>query len=97
MARSNEVADEVISSMRTVRSFANENGEARKYDDRLSYVLKIGIKKSLAFTGYTWINEVDLQIFYEETYFDEICIIHNCSCLIYWYLSLFYGMVVIWC
>ncbi len=35
IARANEVAEEVISAMRTVRSFANEDGVAREYAEKL--------------------------------------------------------------
>lgn len=58
LARSNEVAEEVISTMRTVRSFANEVGESFRYDKKLEDVVKIGMKRSLALTGYYWITEV---------------------------------------
>uniref|UniRef100_A0A915J4T7 Uncharacterized protein n=1 Tax=Romanomermis culicivorax TaxID=13658 RepID=A0A915J4T7_ROMCU len=63
LAKTNEVAEEVIGSMRTVRSFANEEGESRRYNTSLIETLKIGKSKSLAFTGFTWINEwIDLIV-----------------------------------
>ena len=35
IAKTNEVAEEVISSVRTVRSFANEDGAAKEYAKKL--------------------------------------------------------------
>lgn len=58
LAKANEVAEEVISSMRTVRSFANEHGESRRYDGKMGEVLKVRKRQTYAFIGYTWINEV---------------------------------------
>ena len=53
------MADEVLSSMRTVRSFANEEAEADRYWDFLTETLAIMRTKSLAHIGYIFANEVD--------------------------------------
>jgi ATP-binding cassette subfamily B (MDR/TAP) protein 9 len=58
LAKANEVADEVLSSMRTVRSFANEMAEADRYGSFLNITLNISKKKAWAYVGYIWTNEV---------------------------------------
>eukprot|EP00118_Oscarella_pearsei_P010817 m.68548 g.68548 ORF g.68548 m.68548 type:complete len:655 (+) comp35533_c0_seq4:565-2529(+) len=52
LAKANNVAEEVISSMRTVRSFANEKGETDKYAVKLKGTLRLNIKQALAYFGY---------------------------------------------
>ena len=44
LANANSLADETISSARTVRSFANEKGESENYYEKMkvAYLLKIG-------------------------------------------------------
>jgi ATP-binding cassette subfamily B (MDR/TAP) protein 9 len=44
--------------MRTVRSFACENKEAERFEDRLQTTLDVSKKKAVAYLGYTWINEL---------------------------------------
>ncbi|VDM95171.1 unnamed protein product [Thelazia callipaeda] len=56
-AVANHVAEEVISSMRTVRSFACEKLEVRRFEQHLESTLKLNQKKALAYMGYTWTNE----------------------------------------
>lgn len=58
MARANEVAEEVCSSMRTVRSFANESDEAARYATKLDVTYGLKIKEAFAFAGYMWSNQV---------------------------------------
>lgn len=58
LARANEVAEEVCSSMRTVHSFANEDEEAKRYSERLNVTYKLKIKESFAFAGYMWSTQV---------------------------------------
>uniref|UniRef100_A0A914WAM2 ABC-type antigen peptide transporter n=1 Tax=Plectus sambesii TaxID=2011161 RepID=A0A914WAM2_9BILA len=58
LAKANEVADEVLSSMRTVRSFANEMNEADRYSSFLNVTLDIAKKKAWAYVGYIWTNEI---------------------------------------
>uniref|UniRef100_H2YGY8 Uncharacterized protein n=1 Tax=Ciona savignyi TaxID=51511 RepID=H2YGY8_CIOSA len=53
-AKANEVAQDVCSSMQTVRSFANESGEISEYKQRLFDVLKIQIKQAMSYTVYVW-------------------------------------------
>uniref|UniRef100_H2Z4F0 ABC-type oligopeptide transporter ABCB9 n=1 Tax=Ciona savignyi TaxID=51511 RepID=H2Z4F0_CIOSA len=56
-AKANEVAQEVCSSMQTVRSFANEKSEAAQYKLRLKDVLKIQIKQAVSYSFYQWCTE----------------------------------------
>lgn len=58
LARANEVAEEVCSSMRTVHSFANEDEEAKRYSERLNVTYKLKIKESFAFAGYMWSTQL---------------------------------------
>ncbi|CAI4228229.1 unnamed protein product [Auanema sp. JU1783] len=58
IGKANHIAEEVLSTMRTVRSFACEHREAKRFDDHLETTLKMGKKKSVAYMGYTWTNEV---------------------------------------
>jgi ABC-type multidrug transport system fused ATPase/permease subunit len=62
LARVNEVAEEVISSMRTVHSFANERDEVSRYDQKLQLTKKLKMKEAVAYAGYIWSNEVCQQI-----------------------------------
>ncbi|KAI6183113.1 Antigen peptide transporter 2 [Aphelenchoides bicaudatus] len=62
IAEANRVAEESIGSMRTVRSFACENKEAERFEDRLQKTLEISKKKAVAYLGYTWINELSENI-----------------------------------
>lgn len=52
LALTNEVADEVISSMQTIRSFANEPGEIERYSDRLHGVYSLLFKQASAWCVY---------------------------------------------
>lgn len=58
IAKANEVAEEVISAMRTVRSFANENGVKKEYAEKLDATYSLKLKESVAYGGYTCCNEV---------------------------------------
>ncbi|EKX49343.1 hypothetical protein GUITHDRAFT_68014 [Guillardia theta CCMP2712] len=51
-ARCNADAEEVIGSMRTVRSFGCEEEEVRRYEQELQEILRLGIKQASAYTGY---------------------------------------------
>ena len=57
IAQANQIAEQAISSIRTVRSFACEMKECQRFDDKLDYTLSINRKKSVAYMGYTWMNE----------------------------------------
>ena len=61
LARANEVAEEVFSSMRTIRSFANESEEMSRYADKLNVTYKLKLKESVAYAGYLWCNQVLLN------------------------------------
>uniref|UniRef100_A0A915AK02 Uncharacterized protein n=1 Tax=Parascaris univalens TaxID=6257 RepID=A0A915AK02_PARUN len=56
VAGANEIADEVMSTMRTVRSFACESRESDRFEKSLDDVVKISKKKSISFIGFTWVN-----------------------------------------
>jgi len=60
-AYANEVAEEICSSMQTVRSFANEEEEKQRYSDRLHNVYKVQRKQAISYSGYIWSNEVRLR------------------------------------
>lgn len=54
LADANKVAEETISSMRTVRSFANECGEADSYYAKLLVMFELNKKQALAYACYMW-------------------------------------------
>ncbi|CEF66655.1 ATP-binding cassette sub-family B member 9 [Strongyloides ratti] len=57
IADANKKAEEVLSTMRTVRSFACEIKEADQFETCLYRTLDVRRKESLAYMGYTWMNE----------------------------------------
>ncbi|KAK6727498.1 hypothetical protein RB195_005279 [Necator americanus] len=57
IADANQIAEEVLSTMRTVRSFACERREADRFEGKLGETLKMNRKKAIAYMGYTWNNE----------------------------------------
>ncbi|XP_051899583.1 antigen peptide transporter 1 [Pristis pectinata] len=58
LARANDVAMETFSSMRTVRSFANEDGECRRYADRLHDTFQLNKREALLYAVYMWTNSL---------------------------------------
>ncbi|XP_053182223.1 ATP-binding cassette sub-family B member 9 [Scomber japonicus] len=65
LAEANKVAEETISAMRTVRSFANENGEAESYYAKLLVMFQLNKKQALAYACYMWsscISELALEV-----------------------------------
>ncbi|CAL8347627.1 unnamed protein product [Lota lota] len=65
LAEANKVAEEVVSSMRTVRSFACEEREADSYYSRLLVMYRLNHKQALAYACYMWsscISELALQV-----------------------------------
>uniref|UniRef100_A0A0R3RVW7 ATP-binding cassette sub-family B member 9 n=1 Tax=Elaeophora elaphi TaxID=1147741 RepID=A0A0R3RVW7_9BILA len=58
IAVSNHVAEQVISTMRTVRSFACEKREAQKFQQHLDETLNLNKKKALVYMGYMWTTEM---------------------------------------
>lgn len=65
LAEANRVAEETLSAMRTVRSFANESGEAESYHEKLLLMFKLNKKQALAYAAYMWsscFSEVALEV-----------------------------------
>ncbi len=58
LARANEVAEEACSSMRTVRSFANEQNEAASYVSKLRVTYRLKLKEAAAYAGFISSTEV---------------------------------------
>ncbi|VDM40619.1 unnamed protein product [Toxocara canis] len=58
VALSNDVAEEVLSTMRTVRSFACENVEADRYYVKLTNTLNVAKTKAIAYIGFLWVSEL---------------------------------------
>lgn len=57
-AKANTVAEECLSSMRTVRSFANEEAEFQNFRKKLKCTLKIYTKKSVVYGSWMLSNSV---------------------------------------
>ena len=68
LAKANEVAEEATSSMRTVRSFANENVEAGRYADKLEDTYQLKKKEALAYATYMTFTQVLLLSVYIHLY-----------------------------
>nr|XP_028565473.1 ATP-binding cassette sub-family B member 9 [Podarcis muralis]XP_028565474.1 ATP-binding cassette sub-family B member 9 [Podarcis muralis]XP_028565475.1 ATP-binding cassette sub-family B member 9 [Podarcis muralis]XP_028565476.1 ATP-binding cassette sub-family B member 9 [Podarcis muralis]XP_028565477.1 ATP-binding cassette sub-family B member 9 [Podarcis muralis]XP_028565478.1 ATP-binding cassette sub-family B member 9 [Podarcis muralis]XP_028565479.1 ATP-binding cassette sub-family B memb len=62
LAKANNTAEETISAMKTVRSFANEEVEANVYSDKLQQVYKLNKKEAMAYTYYVWSSGLTLLI-----------------------------------
>lgn len=65
LAEANRVAEETLSAMRTVRSFANESGEAESYYEKLLLMFKLNKTQALAYAAYMWstcFSEVALEV-----------------------------------
>ncbi|KAM6909918.1 antigen peptide transporter 1 [Xenentodon cancila] len=58
LAKANQVATETFSCMKTVRSFANEDGETEKYRKRLEYTYSLNKKEAAAYAASTWANSM---------------------------------------
>ncbi|XP_061096251.1 antigen peptide transporter 1 [Conger conger] len=58
LARANDVAMETFSSMKTVRSFANEDGETRRYQQRLEETYSLNKQEAAAYAASTWTNSL---------------------------------------
>ncbi|KAM7319210.1 hypothetical protein ACRRTK_022322 [Alexandromys fortis] len=54
LAKSSQVAIEALSAMPTVRSFANEEGEARKFRQKLEEMKTLNKKEALAYVAEVW-------------------------------------------
>jgi ATP-binding cassette subfamily B (MDR/TAP) protein 9 len=65
MAEANSVAEEALSTIRTVRSFANEDGEIKSYSFKLKLMLKHKIRQALVYCTYDWgvkISELSMTV-----------------------------------
>ncbi|KAJ6651117.1 hypothetical protein lerEdw1_000793 [Lerista edwardsae] len=62
LAKANSSAEETISAMKTVRSFANEEAEANVYQEKLQRVYELNKKEAMAYTYYVWSNGLTLLI-----------------------------------
>lgn len=60
LAEANKVAEETISSMRTVRSFANERGESDSYYAKMMLMFQLNKKQALAYACYIWCSSVSV-------------------------------------
>lgn len=60
LAKANQVATETFSCMKTVRSFANEDGETEKYRRRLEDTYALNKKEAVAYAASTWASSVSL-------------------------------------
>ncbi|KAJ8398369.1 hypothetical protein AAFF_G00426240 [Aldrovandia affinis] len=58
LARANDVATETFSSIKTVRSFANEDGETRRYKQRLEETYSLNKQEAAAYAASTWTNSL---------------------------------------
>ncbi|XP_067395735.1 ABC-type oligopeptide transporter ABCB9 isoform X1 [Emydura macquarii macquarii] len=62
LAKANNTAEETISAMKTVRSFASEDMEANVYWEKLQQVYKLNKKEALAYTYYVWSSGLTLLL-----------------------------------
>uniref|UniRef100_A0A158P6A9 ABC-type antigen peptide transporter n=1 Tax=Angiostrongylus cantonensis TaxID=6313 RepID=A0A158P6A9_ANGCA len=58
VAESNDVAEEVLSTMRTIRSFACEDFEADRFYMKLTKTLNVTKTKAIAYIGFLWVSEL---------------------------------------
>ncbi|XP_047218022.1 antigen peptide transporter 1 [Girardinichthys multiradiatus] len=58
LAKANQVATETFSNMKTVRSFANEDGETEKYRQRLDETYSLNKQEAVAYAASTWANSM---------------------------------------
>uniref|UniRef100_A0A8C3AFM2 Transporter 1, ATP-binding cassette, sub-family B (MDR/TAP) n=1 Tax=Cyclopterus lumpus TaxID=8103 RepID=A0A8C3AFM2_CYCLU len=58
LAKANQVATETFSCMKTVRSFANEDGETERYSRRLEDIYALNKKEAMAYAASTWANSM---------------------------------------
>ncbi|XP_074777233.1 ABC-type oligopeptide transporter ABCB9 isoform X2 [Athene noctua] len=62
LAKANNTAEETISAMKTVRSFANEEVEANVYWQKLQQVYKLNKREAMAYTYYVWSSGLTLLV-----------------------------------
>lgn len=58
IAQSNDVAEECLSTMRTVRSFACETTEASRFYEKLTFTLYVTRQKAFAYIFFLWTSEL---------------------------------------
>ncbi|XP_051577068.1 antigen peptide transporter 1 [Myxocyprinus asiaticus] len=58
LAKANDVATETFSSIKTVRSFANEDGETERYRKRLEETYALNKVEAAAYAASTWTNSM---------------------------------------
>ncbi|XP_075411550.1 antigen peptide transporter 1 [Tenrec ecaudatus] len=58
LADASQVAIEVLSAMPTVRSFANEEGESRRFRQKLQEMKTLSQQEALAYTVNTWTTNI---------------------------------------
>nr|XP_020465337.1 antigen peptide transporter 1 [Monopterus albus]XP_020465338.1 antigen peptide transporter 1 [Monopterus albus] len=58
LAKANQVATETFSSIKTVRSFANEDGETERYKKQLDDTYTLNEKEAAAYAASTWANSM---------------------------------------
>lgn len=58
LAKANQVATETFSNMKTVRSFANEEGETERYRRSLDHTYSLNKKEAAAYSATTWANSM---------------------------------------
>ena len=61
LAKANIVAEETISSMKTVRSFANEAGERKTYRSKLDVTYRLRRKEAVAYGGFMILESVSIS------------------------------------
>ncbi|XP_059196203.1 antigen peptide transporter 1 [Centropristis striata] len=58
LAKANQVATETFSNMKTVRSFANEDGETERYRRQMEQTFALNKKEAAAYAASTWANSM---------------------------------------
>lgn len=68
-----EIAEETIQTIRTVRSFGNEDGELKRFTDILAKIYKTSVLQAALTAGQKWFVEVNIihgiLFFYREKKF----------------------------
>ena len=60
-AKANNTAEECLSSIRTVRSFANEEAEFQTFKEKLRHTLKIFTRKAIYYGAWMLSNNVSVH------------------------------------
>lgn len=58
IGRANQVAMETFSNMKTVRCFANEDGEIKRYEQKLDAIYALNKTEAFAYAVSTWADSV---------------------------------------